>query len=114
VVAATNEPYSLTSPELLDSAVNRPRNHFEYDGEADVLRLAVILMFAICRNHPFRQGNKRTGFVAAVNFLFINGYELNIPDSERLADWIVDVICGRMSEDEFTEILVPHIVESEL
>lgn len=104
----------LVSPELLDSATNRPKNHYVYDGVTDVLRLAVILLFAICRNHPFRQGNKRTGFVAAVNFLLINGYELTISDDDRLADWIVDVVCGRIGEDEFIGILAPHVVESEL
>jgi death-on-curing family protein len=68
VVAATDEPHSLSSPELLDGAINRPRNYYEYEGVADVLKLAVILLFAICRNHPFQQGNKRTGFVAAIEF----------------------------------------------
>ncbi|MET0482911.1 MAG: type II toxin-antitoxin system death-on-curing family toxin [Aestuariivirgaceae bacterium] len=114
VVALTNEAHLLVSASLLDGAINRPRNHYEYDGVTDVLRLAVILLFAICRNHPFQQGNKRTGFVAAVDFLFINGYELTIPDGDGLADWIVDVICGRMGEDDFVALLEPHVVECEL
>jgi death on curing protein len=114
VVAATDEPHSLSSPELLDGAINRPRNYYEYEGVADVMKLAVILLFAICRKSSLSAGKQAYRFCCSNRVLFINGYELNISDSDHLADWIVDVICGRMSEDEFIAIVAPYVAEIEL
>ncbi len=54
---------------LLESALARPRQIAGYEPEADIIRLAAALTFAIVRNHPFVDGNKRTGFVTGVLFL---------------------------------------------
>lgn len=57
---------------LLDSALARPDNLFAY-GQPDVLEMAAAYAFGIVRNHPFVDGNKRTGFTAAIVFLELNG-----------------------------------------
>jgi death-on-curing protein len=49
----------------LDSALSKPRNHYHYSGEEDVLVLAVTMMAGIVQNHRFEQGKKRTDFLAA-------------------------------------------------
>ncbi len=49
----------------------------------------VSLMLAIARNHPFQQGDKRTGFLAGAAFLWANGYELMREDSVEFADLVV-------------------------
>lgn len=68
----------------------------------DVVVLAVRLLFAIAESHAFVQGNKRTGFVAAVMFLEANGWRLDPSlDSDELGDAIVDVLCDRTSEAAF-------------
>jgi len=67
--------------------------------------LATVLLFGIARNHPFQQGNKRTGLTAAEVFLSLNGYELTAPDSDLLAEAILDVIEGKASEDEFVGVM---------
>jgi death-on-curing protein len=90
-VALTGEPFYLLRPDLLESAIANPINKFAY-GERDMLTLAVALLLAIGRNHPFFQGNKRTAFIAAENFLQINGYILDAPDSEALAELIIECI----------------------
>ena len=69
---------------LLESAVARPRNLFAY-GEEDLATLAAAYAFGIMRNHPFVDGNKRTGFIAAELFLAANGLELVASDEEALA-----------------------------
>ena len=66
---------------------------------------ASALLFGIARNHPFEQGNKRTGFTAALVFLQLNGYEVTLEDDESLADIIVDVITRKLSEDDFHVLL---------
>lgn len=110
IVASTNEPHALTRPNELDSALARPRNHFAY-GETDVWALAVALMFGIANNHPFEQGNKRTGFFAADNFLQDNGYRLDMPDDEMVAVEIERVIERRVSEADFADRLRQYVVE---
>ena len=60
---------------LLDSALGRPQNLAAYEAP-DAAALAAAYGWGISRNHPFIDGNKRTGFVAAELFLSLNGYEL--------------------------------------
>ncbi|MEO1322909.1 MAG: type II toxin-antitoxin system death-on-curing family toxin [Pseudomonadota bacterium] len=60
---------------LLDSALQRPINRHEY-AEGDLCDLAAEYAFGILRNHPFMDGNKRTGFLAAAVFLALNGLKL--------------------------------------
>jgi death-on-curing protein len=104
-VMATGEPFSLDRPELLHSAIASPQQHFHYADEDDVLTLALVLLFALVRNHPFQQGNKRTAFIAAVTFLEANGYMLSAVDGEYLGEMIVKVIEGGVSEELFRSSL---------
>lgn len=57
---------------LLDSALARPQNLFLYKSP-DLFALAAAYIFGIVRNHPFVDGNKRTGFVVGGIFLERNG-----------------------------------------
>lgn len=57
---------------MLDSALGKPRNLFAY-GEPSLFELATAYAAGIVRNHPFNDGNKRTGFMAAYTFLEANG-----------------------------------------
>jgi death-on-curing protein len=57
---------------LLDSALGRPHNLFAY-GEPTLFELAAEYAVGIVKNHPFLDGNKRTGFMAAYVFLMANG-----------------------------------------
>ena len=87
----------LRAGHLLASALARPENLAAY-GEPDAAALAAAYAFGIVRNHPFVDGNKRTGLVAAATFLLLNELDLNAPEQEvvttfwRLAD-------GSLSED---------------
>ncbi|MCG7507976.1 type II toxin-antitoxin system death-on-curing family toxin [Mesorhizobium sp. IRAMC:0171] len=101
-MTATGEPYQLLSRDLLESAVASPINHYLYNGEIDVLRLAVILIVAIARNHPFEQGNKRTGWTAGMMFMALNGYEITW-DSEEIAQELVKLISGDITMQRFEE-----------
>ena len=98
IVAATGEPHFIRDVGLLESALARPVNHWHY-GEGDMIALAAALLLGIARNHPFGQGIKRTAFEAADAFLYLNGYELDLPDGAAAADLIVDVMTGSAGED---------------
>jgi death-on-curing protein len=65
VVAKTGEPFLLRNHVLLEMAVAKPKNHYHYRNIEDIASLATTLLFGIARNHPFEQGNKRTGFLSA-------------------------------------------------
>ncbi|KAI4246951.1 MAG: hypothetical protein L6R42_009741 [Xanthoria sp. 1 TBL-2021] len=68
-----------TSPSrdtLLNSALDAPLNIQHYEGETDVVRLAAVLASRIIKNHPFMDGNKRTGLLCANVFLGLNGGRL--------------------------------------
>jgi death-on-curing protein len=106
LVEDTGEPFGIVKPNELESGAARARNLWTYNGERDVLRLAVALMFGIARNHPFVQGNKRTGFVSALMFLRVNGWDLDPAiDSDELGELIVEALRDGAVEAECVEVL---------
>jgi death on curing protein len=100
VVTDSREPYALLDYGKLESALNRPRNRWEF-GEDDILTLAILLIVAIGQAHAFLQGNKRTAFISAEMFLEINGYSLQIRDSPILGEALERVITHELSEEAF-------------
>jgi death on curing protein len=112
VVARTREPFLLRDRGLLESALAKPQNEFFYRNVEDVASLAATLLFGIARNHPFAQGNKRTGFLSAVDFLEINGYMIEADDDEfLLGRLVVEVLEQRLDEERFASILRSMISE---
>ena len=71
----------LRDEGLLDSALNRPQNLFACE-EVELFDLAASYSLGIVKNHPFLDGNKRIGFMAAFIFLGANGYELKASEEE--------------------------------
>ena len=65
----------IRDPGLLDSALARPRQLHAY-GKPDTCDMAAAYASGIIRNHPFVDGNKRTGFMSAYLFLALNGLQL--------------------------------------
>ena len=105
VVRKTGEPFLLRDIGLLESALAKPQNEFYYRDIEDVALLATILLFGIARNHPFAQGNKRTGFLSAIDFLEINGYMIEMGDDELLLGrLVVEVLERKLDEEGFADI----------
>ena len=48
--------------------------------------LAAVYAFGFVKNHPYRDGNKRIGFLAMVTFLGVNGHDLMATDAEVVAE----------------------------
>jgi death-on-curing protein len=82
---------------LLDSALDRPKNLFANTESPGLFARAAALCFGLVKNHPFLDGNKRTGLLAAPAFLFLNGqaFEPNETDEVNL---IVAVAAGEADE----------------
>ena len=68
---------------LLESALDRPKNLYHYD-KADLFQMAAAYCYGIIKNHPFVDGNKRTGFVVMYAFLSMNGVELTASEEESV------------------------------
>jgi death-on-curing protein len=66
---------------LLDSALCRPEHLFAY-GTPDLYDLAASYSAGIVKNHPFLDGNKRSGFLTAYTFLEANGEEFTAAEEE--------------------------------
>lgn len=86
----------------LETSLNRPLQHFSYaNPEPSVFELASIYCSGIVKSHPFIDGNKRTGFMAAYTFLGINGYQLEASEEEA-AIQIIALADSRLSDEELT------------
>jgi death-on-curing protein len=71
---------------MLLSAIGRPQASFgDQDLYADLFSKAAALMESLIRNHPFVDGNKRTGVTAAGLFLRRNGYRLTANNADLVA-----------------------------
>ena len=75
----------LRDEGLLDSALTRPLNLYHYEGCTELPRLAASYAAGIIQNHPFVDGNKRTGFIAAYMFLDLNGMTLQADEVSATA-----------------------------
>lgn len=91
---------------LLESALARPLNLAAY-GKPDTAELAACYAIAVARNHPFIDGNKRTGFMCMVLFLSQNGLELEAPMVEATMT-MISMAAGDLPDDEFTAWVRRH------
>ena len=89
---------------LLKSALARPRQHFAYAEAPGIMGLAAAYTAGIVRNHPFVDGNKRTGFVAGILFLELNGYRF-IASEEAAAQAVLSLAAGTLDEGEYAAFL---------
>jgi len=88
---------------LMESALCRPKQRFSYES-ADFFALAASLACGIVKNHPFIDGNKRTGFLCAALFLEVNGLSFNAPE-EEVVERTLALAAGAIGETEYGEWL---------
>jgi len=98
----------LRDIELLKSAIGMPSATF--GGEylhPTILEMAAAYLYHLVENHPFVDGNKRVGAMAALIFLDLNGYDLDASDAE-FTDMVLKVASGKMLKVEITLFLRQH------
>jgi death-on-curing protein len=90
---------------LLESAIAQPSQTFggAYLHE-DLAAMAAAYLFHIVSNHPFVDGNKRTGTNAAIVFLDMNGFELET-DDESLVQVVLAVAQGTMEKTAVAQFI---------
>lgn len=117
IVDRTGEPYGVNSNGALESAINRPRQHFHWDEtEAfdDLVLMGVKLCIGISEAQAFRQGNKRTGFAAMDLFFRLNGFTISGSAHTHIADLILESAhpdhALRLLEEDFAEAIDQFVV----
>jgi death-on-curing protein len=96
----------------LESAIAQPRMTFAgEDLYPTIVDKASAVGFSIVMNHPFVDGNKRTGHAAMETFLVLNGLEINadVDEQERV---ILALASGELKRDTFTNWLQRSVVAS--
>ncbi len=96
----------LRDAALLESALARPRQLFAY-GDPDLATLATAYIAGILRNHPFVDGNKRTGFITGYVFLARNDLQLIAPEDET-TQTVLALAAGTVAEEAFSKWLRNH------
>jgi len=91
----------LRDQGLLESALARPLHHRSYSKQSGILELAAIYTSALVRNHPFLDGNKRTGFVIGILFLELNGFDFKGSEEEAVQN-VFALAAGEMDEKACT------------
>jgi death-on-curing protein len=97
----------LRDEGLLESALARPRQQFAY-ASPDVIDMAAAYTSGIVRNHPFVDGNKRTGFVVGILFLETNRYFFTAGEAEA-AQAVIELAAGTVDEAGFAAFLRDHV-----
>ena len=90
---------------LLESALAQPIASF--GGQLlhpDLFLMAAAYLFHLVKNHPFVDGNKRTGLAAALAFLDVNGVTID-RGTEELFEMTIGVAEGRLTKDDIAGIL---------
>jgi len=109
VVAAIHEaqlyehggPRGVRSPELLDSALARPRQVAAYSPDADAVTVGAMYAIAIAQNHPFVDGNKRVAWAAMRTFLQLNGVTLRFERADAVTEMLA-LAAGERTDEQFT------------
>ena len=84
---------------LLESALARPQQLHHY-GKPGMPEMAAAYTAGIVKNHPFLDGNKRTGFMLGAGFLERNGYEFTASEAEVVIRTLA-LAAGEMSEADY-------------
>jgi death on curing protein len=88
--------------ELLKSALGMPPA--TYGGQflhTDIYEMAAACLFHLLKNHPFVDGNKRTGAVAALVFLALNGFDFDASEDD-FAEIVLAVARGELDKADVT------------
>ena len=101
----------LRDDGVLKSALARPRQHSADGDSAGSAAMATAYTAGIIRNHPFVDGNKRTGFVVGILFLELNGYRFTASE-EAAAQAILELAAGNLVEAGYRAFLHANVIKA--
>lgn len=98
----------LRDENALESALARPVNRWQYEPSTDAIELAAAYGWGLTTSHPYRDGNKRIGFLAMAIFLALNGLEVEASD-EEVVQLMLSIADHGMSETELATWVRSHV-----
>ena len=108
LLSETGGEHGVSDLGLLESAIARPRATFDrQELYADIFEKAAALMDSLINNHPFLDGNKRTGIACTVLFLKQNGISFSAKNAE-LERFTLRVASSKVGLPEITKWLKKH------
>lgn len=101
----------IRNQQALNHAISRPYTTF---GKEDLYpspqEKAATAIESIIMNHPFKDGNKRTGYAIMVLILMDYGYDINCSDKEKY-QFLIDVAAGKLDLEEIKSWIENFLVE---
>ncbi|MFO7876399.1 MAG: type II toxin-antitoxin system death-on-curing family toxin [Desulfovermiculus sp.] len=95
----------IRSMQLLQSAVGMPAatyaGHFLHP---DIYEMTAAYLYHLVQNHPFIDGNKRTGAVSALVFLALNDFTFKAPEDD-FADMVLTVARGELDKSDVARFI---------
>lgn len=111
--ASRVEAATLGNLPGLESALAQPQQTFDgNDLYPGLEQKAAALMYSLCQNHPFADGNKRLAFTATRTFLRLNGMDLDVQTSAA-AEFMTAMARGEISVEKATEWISDQLVPFE-
>ena len=107
LLAAHGGAEGLRDAGLLESALARPRQHYAYSSP-DLIELAALYTAGLVRNHPFVDGNKRTGFAIGIAFLELNGFVFQATEEDAIQA-VFALAAGDLDEAGYADWLRTNI-----
>ncbi len=99
----------IADVRMLESAVLRPQTTFNGDDlYEDMYEKASALVYSLIKNHPFVDGNKRTGLHAMLAFLELNNAKVRI-DNKELTKLGLDIANSSINEQGIVSILKTNV-----
>ena len=100
-------PAGVRDPGLLASALARPKHPAAYGEAIDVADLAAAYTAGLVQNHPFIDGNKRTGFVIGILFLELNGARFTASE-EAATRAVMSLAAGSLDAAGYAAFIREH------
>ena len=92
---------------LLEAALSKPQNLFAYSSPT-LTEMAASYAAGIILNHPFLDGNKRTGFMLAATFMEVNGMEFTATE-ESVIEMTLALASGKLQQTAYAEWLSKNL-----
>ncbi len=98
----------LRDQGLLQSALARPQQLAAYGEDVDIIALAASYTAGVVQNHPFVDGNKRSGFILGILFLETNGARFEARE-EDAATAVLALASGEIDEAGYATFLRANV-----
>ena len=112
-LAAYGGLHGVLNEHLLESAINQPRHTYHYGG-GDLFDVAAAYAFHIVADHPYWDGNKRTGIGSALIFLKMNGIETKHLPELPLYECVIKVADHKMDRKALAAFLRHKLFERQM